>query len=1041
MVRLHANWFRGQLHLWGEATEPRAHPGASEERQGAGGGAATAQAIASDPLALLSPGELRDRLGDVCDALLVAEAAVGRLTLLVPHCDGRPMASGSASDGGPADLRELPVETLTFAPADAVDVLISLPAGGSAVSAADSFLFWSRAARFVLELLARQRFVPDIHRDGPGQFRGFWRVVVDDQPAAGRLRLLIEAMPPVCRSLGGAPAAQAGELVENFLWSAADALVRRALEGDELAHTLHDRRHEDHAPQTQWLRALVRSDSRVPVNPAEGAEIHAAIRDWLARLSPPSPVQTCRTCLRLEPPDLPTSLSGPEAIALPWRLTLHVQALDDPDWIVDAERLWQDHAADPLILRRPFEEAREQLHADLQRAVRHFPPLARCLESDRTGACELSLDEAYQFLQEAMPMLEHDGLVVWAPRWWRGERPRIGMRLHLHAGDGPGRADGSALSLETLVEYDWRVALGEESLNTAEITALAQSKSPLVQVRGRWVVVQPSDVKAALRFLDRARSGHMTVFEALRQSYLADDLDTGLPLLELRAEGWIDSLLHADRPDARMETTEPPAEFKGVLRPYQLNGLAWFRFLGRHGLGSCLADDMGLGKTIQLISLLLKEREEGASPGPTLLVIPMSLVGNWEREIAKFGPNLRVLVHHGLDRLSGEDFVRRVTEFDVVISTYGLIHRDREFLSRVQWHRLALDEAQNIKNPAAKQSLAIRSLSAVLRVALTGTPVENRLSELWSIMDFINPGYLGGAAEFRRRFAVPIERRHDANCAARLRALIRPFVLRRLKSDPQIAAELPAKMEMKVFCNLTREQAALYEAVVSDMMGQISHAQGITRRGLILATLVKLKQICNHPSLFLADGPARPHRSGKCDRLTEMLEEAVAEGDRALVFTQFRQMGELLQPLLKETLGCEVLLLHGGTDQKARVALVDRFQDPSGDAPVFILSLKAGGFGLNLTAASHVFHFDRWWNPAVEDQATDRAHRIGQSKQVQVHKYVCVGTLEERIDAMISRKRMLAENIVGSGEEWLTELSTDALRELFALSRDAVAEG
>jgi SNF2 family DNA or RNA helicase len=652
----------------------------------------------------------------------------------------------------------------------------------------------------------------------------------------------------------------------------------------------------------------------------------------------------------------------------------------------------------------------------------------------------LTPEEAYQFLRDALPMLEHENFGVWVPRSWRSARSRIGLRLHLRPSPGPASAATASMGLGALVDYDWRIALGNEDLLPEEITRLAQAKTPLVQLRGQWIEVQPSDTRAALKLLETQRQGRMTVFEALRHGYLRDDLETGLPVLGVKADGWIDRLLDATELDEHVERLSPPNTFVGRLRPYQTKGLGWFRFLARHGLGACLADDMGLGKTIQLIALWLKEREEGTSPGPTLLVVPMSLVGNWQREIERFGPSLKVMIHHGLDRLSGQAFVDEVKHHDVVISTYGLIHRDREHLSRVDWHRVALDEAQAIKNPAAKQSAAVRSLRAIHRVALTGTPVENRLSELWSIMEFLNPGYLGSAREFHRRFAVGIEKRHDEDAVRRLRCLIRPFVLRRLKSDPHILVDLPDKMEMKVFCNLTREQAALYEALVNDMLGQIGQSRGIARRGLILAALVKLKQICNHPALFLAEKNAPPSRSGKCARLTEMLEEVVAEGDSALVFTQFRRMGHLLKALLQERLDRQILFFHGGTPQQHRESMINRFQQADGDTPVMILSLKAGGVGLNLTAARHVFHFDRWWNPAVEDQATDRAHRIGQDKQVQVHKYVCIGTLEERIDAMIESKRNLAENIVGGGEEWLTELSTGALRELFALSREAVAE-
>jgi SNF2 family DNA or RNA helicase len=526
----------------------------------------------------------------------------------------------------------------------------------------------------------------------------------------------------------------------------------------------------------------------------------------------------------------------------------------------------------------------------------------------------------------------------------------------------------------------------------------------------------------------------------MRRYYLADDEETGLPVTALRTSGWIDDLLNASEPRDHYTEVEKPANFLGELRPYQHRGLAWLSFLARHGMGSCLADDMGLGKTIQMIALWLLERADGATPGPTLLVVPMSLVGNWQRELQRFAPTLRVMVHHGMERLTGQDFQREAAGHDVIISTYGLAFRDFEHLAAVPWYRIALDEAQNIKNPAAKQSTALRSLRCVQRVALTGTPVENRLSELWSIVDFLNPGYLGSAHDFRHRFALPIERHHDENRAQRLRHLIRPFILRRRKDDPGIQLDLPEKMEMKVYCNLTREQAALYEAVVREMLTEIDQSGGMQRRGRILATLIKLKQICNHPAHFLGDGSPLAHRSGKCDRIVEMLEEVLAEGHRALVFTQFREMGTLLQKLIEDSLGGTTLFLHGGCAQKARQEMVDRFQDPRGGVSVFLLSLKAGGFGLNLTAANHVFHFDRWWNPAVEDQASSRAHRIGQEKAVQVHKFLCVGTLEERIDALMEHKRNIAENIVGTGEEWLTELSTDALRELFALSREAVSE-
>jgi len=472
----------------------------------------------------------------------------------------------------------------------------------------------------------------------------------------------------------------------------------------------------------------------------------------------------------------------------------------------------------------------------------------------------------------------------------------------------------------------------------------------------------------------------------------------------------------------------------------------------RWGLGACLADDMGLGKTIQAIAIFLYERSQteptqSRPKGPPSLVIcPTSVAGNWQREIARFAPQLRTLIHHGAERAAGEEFIEQTEEHDVIITSYGLARRDGDLLSKIDWGTLVLDEAQNIKNPSAKQTQAIRRIPAAFRLAMTGTPVENRLSELWSIMHFLNPGYLGSQKGFRVDFSKPIERYHDQTATRQLRQRVGPFILRRLKTDSTIIQDLPEKMEMKVYCTLTPEQATLYQAVVEDSLKQLEAAEekgdDMQRRGLVLSTLMKLKQVCNHPAQFLADGSELPARSGKLIRLTEMLEEVLSVDDRALVFSQFSSMGEMLKTYLQETFGREVLFLHGGTPRKARERMVERFQ-ANGDSirtspPIFILSLKAGGVGLNLTAANHVFHFDRWWNPAVEQQATDRAFRIGQTRDVQVHKYICGGTLEENIDQLIESKRALAESVVASGESWLTELSTDELRQILTLRSSKV---
>ena len=1105
MMILHAIWADGRLHLWGE----RAPKGDEEE------GRARARSNDRIPSPRPSPwegegvgpsrrpspregeevhgssfdvshDELRGTLGDVWDGLLVSGGVNAEVTLWLPHGGDRALSSQTAlayatetqsnpkaspsprpspweGEGDAVQqvfrtseqiaIKSVCVATLAFGAADAVDLLSTPPRRGDrAIEAGTSFRFWSRAAGLVLELLAGQRFVPAVRRLEGDRYVGFWRVVANEERTSERLQRLVAALPEVCRAaVVKCGMTDAFALVEDFLSSSIDALVRRSLAGDELTHAIVDASGPSMPLQTRWLQSLVGDDSEVRGGIEERLAIYRNVQGWLSRLEPAAVDRTCRLCLRLEaaeddgsgvtdPPEPPLLQRGGQVGGPLWTLTLQMQSAGNRSLVVDASDLPEAGGVGPRILPQPFDNAREQLRADAATAARIFPALSVCAEPGGPTTCGLTMQEAYAFLRDAVPLLESEGVAVSLPKWWREDRPRLRMRLDLRPAEEGSGGGAPSMQLDALVSYDWKVALGDEDLSPEEITQLAMTKEPLVRVRGRWTEVQPSEVEAALRFMGQNARGRMRVFEALRQCYAADDLDTGLPVSGIRGFGWVERLLNATEWHAQVEDCEPPKGFLGELRPYQLRGVQWLDFLARLGLGACLADDMGLGKTIQLIGVLLHEREKRGATGPTLLVVPMSLVGNWRRELERFAPTLSVLVHHGLDRRSGQAFVDEAVGRDVVISTYALTHRDFEHLSAVQWHRIALDEAQNIKNPAAKQSAAVRSLRAVHRVALTGTPLENRLSELWSILNFLNPGYLGGAAEFRRRFAVPIERHHDANRASRLRDLIRPFVLRRLKSDPSVQVDLPAKMEMKVFCNLTKEQAALYEAIVGEMLGQIERTEGIQRRGLILATLTKLKQVCNHPVQFLGDGTELPHRSGKCDRLVEMLEEVLAEGDRALIFTQYRQMGHLLERLLFTAFDRKVLFLHGGTTQRERDALVERFQRATDDEPIFILSLKAGGFGLNLTAANHVFHFDRWWNPAVEDQATDRAHRIGQDRTVQVHKFVCLGTLEERIDALLAHKRSLADNIIGAGEEWITELSTLALRELFALSREAVGD-
>jgi SNF2 family DNA or RNA helicase len=693
-------------------------------------------------------------------------------------------------------------------------------------------------------------------------------------------------------------------------------------------------------------------------------------------------------------------------------------------------------------LDRRFEQPQERLLRGLAFAARLFPPLEASLRGKTPDHAALSVEHAFTFLKEIVPLLEQSGFGVLLPAWWGGAG-----RLHARAKASQkqkGKDSRGRLSLEQLVSFEWQLSIGERAIDQAEFERLVALKQPLVQVRGEWVVLDPEQLKQAVRLLERP--GELTLAETLRLGLGGEGqaLPGGLEFGGLEAEGHLGELLRRLSDGQALETLPQPAGLRAELRPYQMRGLAWLAFMRRAGLGACLADDMGLGKTLQTIALLLSAREQGDPAAPTLLICPTSVVGNWQRELARFAPELRVLMHQGPERARDELFLAQAERHDVVLTSYPLLARDRELIGGLDWRTVVLDEAQHIKNSETRQARAARSLAAETRIALTGTPVENRLTELWSIMAFLNPGYLGGESEFRQKFARPIERLGDSAATERLRKLTAPFVLRRLKTDPTIIADLPDKIEAKVYVPLTQEQATLYEATVREALGEIEGlddaGEPMRRRGLVLAMLTRLKQICNHPAHFLGDQSTLEGRSGKLTRLVEILEEALAEGDRALIFTQFAEMGRLLQGYLRGRLFDDVLFLHGGTPARERDTLVRRFQAPRGPA-IFILSLKAGGVGLNLTQANHVVHFDRWWNPAVENQATDRAFRIGQQRNVLVHKFVCTGTLEEQIDALIESKRALAESVLGAGEGWLTELNSQQLRELVMLRRDeAVAD-
>jgi SNF2 family DNA or RNA helicase len=883
---------------------------------------------------------------------------------------------------------------------------------------------WIVAARFALSLLARQRFLPRVYTREE-DLLSRWSPVVDDPSDRATLRTIERSMPPAALALtwdAAAARATAREALADYLAATIDRVARRARPQPGDLGRLP-------ASVSAWLATLSREDAIVHLQGDAAHSLRRQVGAWTDLTADAEADDAFRLCFRLVPPSEASARED-----RPWRLEYMLQATDDPSLLVPVEDVWRHRGQTARFLTRRFDQPQERVLAALGRASRVFPPIEGSLRTARPESCALSTREAADLVRDKALLLKASGYGVLLP----GLDTRLNVRLRLRAArePDPSRTNGlGLLNFNSLVDYDWQLSLGDQPLTREEFEMLAQLKEPLVQLRGRWVDVRPDQIERALAFIQKHQAGQMQLADALSTALAPTTLD-GVAVAAVEASGWIEALLEDVRAGARIDVADEPDGFNGILRPYQKRGVAWLSTLQQYGLGALLADDMGLGKTAELIALLLKRPSR-----PTLVICPTSVVGNWRHELARFAPGLRVLVHHGSARASGDELALAAAQHDVVLSTYSLLHRDEAFLARVGWDGVVLDEAQNVKNASTRAARAAQAIGAHWRVAMTGTPVENRLADLWSIFQVINPGYLGSAEQFRREFALPIERASDADATARLKALTAPFILRRVKTDRSVISDLPDKQEMKVYCSLTREQATLYEAVVQDTMRQISDSEGIKRRGLILALLTRLKQVCNHPALLLHDGSPLPGRSGKLARLGEMLEEVVATGERALVFTQYAEMGRMLQDYLRETLDREVQFLHGGTPMADRDRLVSEFQTDAHGPPVFVLSLKAGGTGLNLTRANHVFHFDRWWNPAVENQATDRAFRIGQTRNVQVHKYVCAGTFEETLDDLIERKVALAESIVGTSESWITEMSTDDLRQLFRLRREeAVAE-
>ncbi len=858
------------------------------------------------------------------------------------------------------------LETVDMAMVPLVDFAViatELDATGSA-----SLQALGSAARHALHLVARASVAPSLSSTGLDA----WSVGPLTDADRHHLRSIAAAAPPEAWAVRGTHSAASSIL--SFVHAIADAWPRTPA-----------------APLAAGHQAFAASNPVV-------VDANTAVSrfDLTPERRPPLLV------FRLVPPP-------PGSADEPFLGALGLQSRSGAHRILDLEALWRA----PQALRQRFESTEMSLLVTLRRGARVWPPLERLLAQSRPDRIVLSDDEVDQLLAEAGRELSAAGLTVIVPS-------DLGRRIDFTAiaRSAPAPLGRTArFDLSSVIELDWRAAIAGQALTEAELSELAESKRSLVRFRGEWVRI---DDGAVQRLREPRTIGVST---ALAAALGADvEVDGGVPMV---VEGPLAALADRLRTVETGQELEPPGGLTGELRPYQRRGLGWLALMADLGLGGVLGDDMGLGKTIQVIALHLHRRLESA--GPMLVVCPASVVGNWEREIHRFAPGLRVHRYHGnrrrLPEVAGTSAV--------ILTTYGVARRDAERLSHVAWDLVIADEAQAIKNPYSRTARAMRRIPANARFALTGTPVQNQLTDLWAIVDWSTPGLLGPLERFRRDFVAPIERGGDNDVSEHLNRLIRPFLLRRTKADPAIVPDLPPKTETNEIVPLTTEQAALYQAVVTEVMAEIAAAEGIERKGLVLRLITRLKQVCNHPEHLLQEDGDMPGRSGKLTAVTEILETIRDEGDASLVFTQYVVMAQLLIPYF-EQLGLRTLFLHGGLSLPERERMVESFQN--GEADVFLLSLRAGGTGLNLTRATHVIHYDRWWNPAVEDQASDRAWRIGQDRPVQIHRMICEGTIEDRIASLLDEKRHLADAVVGSGEGWISDLTDDDLSALVALS-------
>ena len=1053
MIILHANWTNGRLWTWCEGMvaedAQKADPARNPFSQTGAAFAYVARALCGARRPSLRARHVRDAKAML--PVYEGRPVPSRIYLLPTDWPAPPenfLCDGETAAFAVSALPLSFVETATL-----FSRVVSAPAPEKSLTdnavAGDDLISLARLWKFAAAAVSRGAALPAIEGE-----RSRWLPVLDAADSA-RLAALVDTVPPSAYCIDGAspPRAFFGDIFDRLVRYASSSPLSR----------LHARKASFNSLHSAWLSSLRAPNSRIRwQSQDEIAALSRQLADWR----------------------LPAERVEDSAAALGFRITDPVDPdARNPRWALHPVAIVNGEAL-PLVPKTfaalPPGSARRLL-LSLGQASEIVPLLPRDSLSTSSSGASVGLDAAAlsTFLKEDAPVLRASGYLVLAPPWWPSSRHA--SRPTVRAVSAVFRKASGLFSLDSLLDVKWEVVLGDTTLTAQDIEWILSKGDKIVRFGDRWVPVDAKELRAARDKL-RALSSAPVKLRDLVQLGIGAGAAAGGVQIEI-ANGVI-----PERADVcgltrildgagKLMRVDVPKGFSGTLREYQRRGLDWLSFLHGWGFGACLADDMGLGKTVEAIAAFLDSRAKGAA-GPVLVVCPMSIMIKWTREIARFAPALKTWIYHGPARPKGAAYAKEAARHDVCVTSYQMLCAEYAAIKAVHWSIVLLDEAQNIKNPRTDKSKAARSLNADWRVALTGTPVENSVGDLWAIMDFLNPGLLLGQSDFAERFLRPIATGSDPEARNELRRITAPFILRRLKSDPEIVAGLPPKVEEKVYCTLTEEQAELYAAEVRDAEHGIAGRRGIARHGAVLALLTKLKQICNHPAHYLkvdglddedldeetpapapkrgakrpaegapkggrrgkkaakaAEGPGRvsAERSGKLARLDEMLAEVIGAGECALVFTQYATMGRMLADHLSEKFGFEVPFLHGGVPMNRRDELVSRFQRADGP-PVFVLSIKAGGTGLDLTRANHVFHYDRWWNPAIENQATDRAHRIGQGKTVFVHTMICEGTLESHIDDLLTSKLELAEKIIASGDSWLTSLDDTKLRKVVALS-------